>query len=219
MPVVERACDLVRRMHRQVHGEMPDGRPYDANDSDQLIWTAMTQAHSIMRAHLRYHPKPLSGDRIDEYYAQYAQFAIRLGASKPVPGNRAQVDEYFRDRRPLLTFAEETAELVEFFRRPLGTEPVGRAASLVITRAAIDVMPPWAKRLYGIRPAGRRWALADVVDDQLTRQSALVLLTTLRWGLGEPVIQAEARNRCLATPSSEGVPDEAWSAARRRTGA
>src|SRR4051812_13173725 len=64
-PVAEKACDLVRKMHRQVEGTMPDGRPYSANDDDQLIWTAMTQAYSVMRAHRRYHPRPLEGERID----------------------------------------------------------------------------------------------------------------------------------------------------------
>jgi uncharacterized protein (DUF2236 family) len=196
MPVVEHTCDLVRRMHRRVHGEMPDGRPYDANDSDQLIWTAMTQAHSIMRAHLQYHPKPLAGARIDEYYAQYGQFAIRLGATKPVPSTRADVDDYFRDMRPQLSVGDQTIELLEFFRRPIGDDPIARAASGLISRAAFDVMPTWAKRLYNARSTSRRWPLIGAVDDQVTRQSALALLATLRWGLGEPQIQADARARC-----------------------
>jgi uncharacterized protein (DUF2236 family) len=200
MPVVDRTCDLVRTMHRRVRGVMPDGREYAADASDQLIWTAMTQAHSIMRAHLRYHPKPLRGSRIDDYYAEYSQFAIRLGATTPVPATRTEVDDYFTAMRPLLTFAEETADLAEFFRRPLGHDPISRAASVVITRAAFDVMPSWAKRLYGTRPTGWPWAIPGAVSDQITRQSALVLLGALRWGLGEPVIQAEARKRSLAAP-------------------
>jgi uncharacterized protein (DUF2236 family) len=198
-PVVERTCDMVRRMHRTVNGAMPDGRPYDANDDEQLIWTAMTQAYSIMRAHLRYHPNPLEGERIDEYYEQYAQFAIKLGATKHVPSNRAEVEQYFRDMRPLLSYAEETAELAEFFRRPVGTDPVAKSASLIITRAAFDTMPTWAKRLYGTQPSGRRWALANNIESTATRLSALTLLSTLRWALGEPYVLAEARDRCLAS--------------------
>src|SRR5690242_13967459 len=54
-PVVDKTCDMVRKMHKLVVGTMPDGRPYSANASEQLVWTAMTQSHSIMRAHLRYH--------------------------------------------------------------------------------------------------------------------------------------------------------------------
>jgi uncharacterized protein (DUF2236 family) len=199
-PVVERTCDIVRKMHRNVRGTMPDGRPYSADDSDQLIWTAMTQAHCVMRAHLRYHPNPVSGERIDEYYAQYARFAIELGATKPVPGSRAEVADYFRDMRPLLTFAEETAELADFFRQPFGPDPISKAASLIITRASFDTLPSWARRLYGIRGAGPITVVPKAIERQITQRSARVLLGTLRWSLGEPRIQVEARNRCLATP-------------------
>jgi uncharacterized protein (DUF2236 family) len=197
-PVIEKTCDMVRKMHKRVNGEMPDGRPYDANDSDQLIWTGMTQAYSVMRAHLRYHPRPLTGERIDEYYAQYAQFAIHLGATKPVPSTRAEVDEYFRQMRPLLTFAEETAELADFFRQPFGPDPLSKAGSLIIMRAAFETMPGWAQRLYGIRSASKVSAIPKAIDSQVTRRAAKVLLGALRWGLGEPEIQIEARERILA---------------------
>jgi uncharacterized protein (DUF2236 family) len=200
-PVVEKTCDMVRKMHKQVRGAMPDGRPYSADDDDQLIWTGMTQAYSVMRAHRRYHPHPLQGSRIDEYYAQYAQFAIRLGAVKPVPSTRAEVDKYFHDMRPLLTFAEETAELADFFRQPFGSDPISKAGSLVIMRAAFDTMPAWAQRLYGIRSASRISAIPKAVDSRLTRNTARVLLGTLRWGLGEPYIQAEARERAHTMPA------------------
>jgi uncharacterized protein (DUF2236 family) len=201
-PVVEHTCDLVRKMHRQVRGTMPDGRPYSADDSDQLIWTAMTQAHCVMRAHLRYHPRPVSGTRIDEYYSQYARFAVELGATKTVPSNRGEVAEYFAEMRPLLTFAEETAELADFFRQPFGPDPISKAASLVMTRAAFDTLPSWARRLYGVRSASLISAVPQIVDRQLTQRSAGVLLSMLRWSLGEPRIQVEARDRCLAEPQA-----------------
>jgi uncharacterized protein (DUF2236 family) len=199
MPVVDRTCDMVRKMHKLVVGTMPDGRPYSANAAEQLVWTATTQSHSIMRAHLRYHPKPLSGARIDEYYAQYAQFAIKLGADIPVPSTRTEVDDYFSDMRPLLTFAEETAELADYFRRPVGPDPVAKAASLLITRAAFDTMPGWAQRLYGIRSASKVSAVPKRIDTIATRNSAKLLLGLLRWGLEEPQIQVDARNRSEAS--------------------
>jgi uncharacterized protein (DUF2236 family) len=198
MPVVDRTCDMVRKMHKLVEGSMPDGREYSANAPDQLVWTAMTQAHSIMRAHLRFHPKPLSGERIDEYYAQYAQFAIRLGADIPVPSNRTEVDDYFTDMRPYLTFAEETAELADFFRRPFGPDPLAKAASIAITRAAFDTMPGWAQRLYGIRSASRLSAIPKRIDAIATRRAARLVLSVLRWGIEEPTIQIEARERSEA---------------------
>jgi uncharacterized protein (DUF2236 family) len=188
-------------MHKRVNGTMPDGRPYAADDDDQLIWTGMTQAYSVMRAHLRYHPKPLSGERIDEYYAQYAEFAKHLGAKKPVPTNRDEVADYFEQMRPLLTFAEETADLADFFRKPFGADPVARAGSAVISRASFDLLPSWAQRLYGIRPPSPLYTAPRRIESELTRRAAKVVMGTLRWGLGEPYIQVEARHRAAGQPS------------------
>ena len=198
-PVVDKTCDMVRKMHKRVVGNMPDGRPYSANASEQLVWTAMTQSHSIMRAHLRYHPKPLTGARIDEYYAQYAQFAIKLGADIPVPSSRTEIDDYFNEMRPLLTFAEETAELADYFLKPIGPDPVAKASSVIIMRAALDTMPGWAQRLYGIRSASKVSLVPKRIDTIATRNAAKLVLGVLRWGIEEPLIQIEARNRSEAT--------------------
>lgn len=206
MPVIDRTCDLVKKMHKQVNGAMPDGREYDANDDDQLIWTGMTQAYSVMRAHLRYHPKPLTGGRIDEYYSQYAEFAKHLGATKPVPQTRAEVADYFEQMRPLLTYAEETADLADFFRGPNGHDSASRAGSLVISRAAFDLLPGFAQRLYGTRPRGPVGSLSRRADAQVTRQAAKLLLGALRWGLGEPEIKVQARERAAALTSVVTAP-------------
>jgi uncharacterized protein (DUF2236 family) len=199
MPVVERTCEIVRKLHKNVRGTMPDGRPYSADDTDQLIWTATTQAHCIMRAHQRYHPDPVQGERIDDYYAEYSRFATELGATRPGPTTRAEVEDYFTRMRPQLTFAEETAELADFFRQPFGADPVAKAASVVITRAAFDNLPGWARRLYG-SGGGLMTAVPRTIERTMVQQSARVLLATLRWSLGEPRFQTEARARCLAAP-------------------
>ncbi|HTW21489.1 MAG TPA: oxygenase MpaB family protein [Mycobacteriales bacterium] len=206
MPVVERTCGIVRTLHRQVRGTMPDGRAYSADDPEQLVWTAVTQAHCIMLAHQRYHPHPVTGARIDEYYAEYSQFALRLGAPGPVPSTRDEVTAYFERMRPQLCCSEETANLADFFRRPFGADPASKAASLVITRAAFDVLPDWARRLYGER-ASVFTALPRVAEQQATRRAAQTLLAALRWSLGEPRFQIEARARCLAEPTGAAAND------------
>jgi hypothetical protein len=70
---------------------------------------------------------------------------------------------------------------------------------LVIWGAQYHTLPDWAQRLYGIRSPSRLSALPKAVDSQLTRRAARALMGTLRWGLGEPYIQVEARRRCGAT--------------------
>jgi uncharacterized protein (DUF2236 family) len=185
-PVAEKMALTVRRMHRQVHGTMPDGRPYSATSSENIIWTGVTQAHGIIQAHLRYHPRPVSPAQVDQYYAEYAVISEMLGATG-VPHSAAEVDEYFAAMRPRLTFSEETAGVVDFFTKPFGHNTAARAASKLISRAAFDLLPGWAKRLYRIetRPADRR-----VIDSTVR-----VLFEMLRTSIGPSVIKTQALAR------------------------
>nr|WP_052479276.1 oxygenase MpaB family protein [Kibdelosporangium sp. MJ126-NF4]CEL23320.1 hypothetical protein [Kibdelosporangium sp. MJ126-NF4]CTQ94482.1 hypothetical protein [Kibdelosporangium sp. MJ126-NF4] len=188
-PVAEKMAQTVRRMHKHVHGTMPDGRPYDASSSPHLIWTGVTQAYGIIQAHLRYHPNPVSQAEIDQYYAEYAVITEMLGATD-VPRTAADVDAYFARMRPQLTYSEETAEVVDFFTKPIGPTPVARAGSRLLNKAAFDLLPPWAKRLYRLPE--------QPVDQAVTRRSLKVLLQLLRDSVGESHIKTEAVARVNA---------------------
>lgn len=206
MPVVDKMVSMVRKMHTRVHGAMPDGREYSAVadtdvGSDNMIWTGVTQAYGIMLAHRLYHPRPLSDARVDEYYAQYARITRMLGALGDIPSNRAEVEEYFAAIRPRLTYSEETADLLRFFTAPYGETATTRAGSVLISRAAIDVMPAWAKDLYRIRTSPPRSAAI--------RARTRVLLAVLRSSLGEPFTSAVSRRRSEATSAGDEAPSAA----------
>jgi uncharacterized protein (DUF2236 family) len=187
-PAAEKLIETVRAMHRRVHGAMPDGRSFSATDSADIIWTGATQAFSIARAHLRYHPDPLRGPALDRYFAEYAVISERLGAVDP-PRSRADVEDYFATMRPRLTVSEETLETVRFLRSAYGSDPVSRAASLVVNRAATDLLPEWAKTLLGLRPR-------DPFTPFAARAAAHLLVTTLRYGVRNRMIeQAYVRTR------------------------
>lgn len=149
-PVAEKLTRTVRGMHQRVHGTMPDGRAFSATSSADIIWTGVTQAYSAARAHQRYHPKPLRGRDLDRYFAEYAVISQMLGAAD-VPSSRDEVEDYFQMMRPRLTVSEEVLAAVRFLRRPFGTDPMSRAGSMVISRAATELLPGWAKDLLGIR--------------------------------------------------------------------
>jgi uncharacterized protein (DUF2236 family) len=190
-PVAEKMVQMVRRMHKNVHGTMPDGRPYSATDSDNITWTGVTQAYGIIQAHLRYHPRPVSAAGVDQYFADYAVITEKLGATG-VPRTAAEVDAYFARMRPLLTFSEETADVVGFFTRPFGRRVTAKAGSRLISKAAFDLLPPWAARLYRL-PENR-------FDQLVTRRTARVLLQVLRDSVGEALIKTQAVERVAAGP-------------------
>ncbi|MCD0451349.1 DUF2236 domain-containing protein [Actinocorallia sp. API 0066] len=185
-PVAEKLVGIVRAMHKRVHGTMPDGRPYSATSSADIIWTGVTQSAQAVRAHLRYHPKPLDGKGVDEYFGQYSVVSEMLGATD-VPKSRADVADYFADMRPRLTVSEETLETIRFLRSPVGGDAQSRAATRLVSRAATDLLPPWAKRLLGLQPR-------TPLDPLAARAAGQVLTRTLRWGVRQRAIEeAHAR--------------------------
>jgi uncharacterized protein (DUF2236 family) len=188
-PVVDKMAQTVRRMHKHVHGTMPDGRPYDAASSDDIIWTGVTQAYGIINAHLRYHPSPVSPADVDRYYAEYAQISEKLGATG-VPRTASEVDAYFAEIRPKLTYSEETAEVVRFFTHPFGKTPAARAGSRLLYKAAFDLLPPWAANLYRLNP--------NPVDQLVTRRSIRLMFQLIRDAVGPPIIKTQAMRRATS---------------------
>ena len=187
-PAAEKLIETVRAMHKRVHGTLPDGRTFSATDSADIVWTGATQAYSIARAHLRYHPDPLSGGDLDRYFAEYAVISERLGAVDP-PRSRADMEDYFATMRPRLTVSEEVLETVRFLRAGYGSSSVSRAGSLIVNRAATDLLPEWAKTLLGLRP---RTPVAPLA----TRAAARLLVGALRYGVRNRMIeQAHARTQ------------------------
>ncbi|GAA0964939.1 oxygenase MpaB family protein [Actinocorallia libanotica] len=180
-PVAEKLAEIVRKMHTRVHGTMPDGRPYSATESADIIWTGTTQAYQAARAHLRYHPRPLKGKGIDEYFAQYAVISEKLGATD-VPKSRADVEDYFAMMRPRLTVSEETLEAIGFLRGPYGEDRVSQVTTQLVSRVATDLLPGWAKRLLGLHARTPLTPLA-------ARAAGEAITRTLRHGVHQRYVE------------------------------
>lgn len=185
-PVAEKLAGIVRTMHKRVHGTMPDGRPYSATSSADIIWTGITQSYMAAQAHLRYHPRPLGPEGIDEYFAQYGVVSEMLGATG-VPQSLREAEDYLEDMRPRLTVSEETLEALSFLRGPVGGDPASRYGTQLISRIATELLPDWAKRLMGLQP---RLPLTSPA----LRLAGHTLTRTLRWGVHQRNV-AEAHDR------------------------
>jgi uncharacterized protein (DUF2236 family) len=188
-PVAEKLIGTVRAMHKRVHGAMPDGRTFSATSSADIIWTGATQAYAIACAHERYHPDPLRGADLDRYFAEYAVISEKLGATDP-PRSRADIEDYFQAMRPRLTVSEEVLSAVRFLRAPYGSDHASRTSSMIVSRAATELLPLWAKTLLGLRPRAPLSPLA-------ARTAGHVITRTLRYGVRFRMIE-EARARATA---------------------
>ncbi|MFF5258066.1 oxygenase MpaB family protein [Actinomadura viridis] len=194
-PVADKLTGTIRAMHQRVHGTMPDGRPYSATSSDDIIWTGVTQAYSAARAHVRYHPNPLGGRDLDRYFADYAVISEKLGATG-VPKSRADIADYFAMMRPRLTVSEETQQAVRFLRGAYGGDKATQWSSMALSRVATDLLPGFAKNLLGLKP---RSPLTPAV----ARATGILLTRTLRYGVHwRNVEQAHARVGAAYVPPS-----------------
>ncbi len=79
----QRAVDAVRGIHDRITGTMPDGTSYAASDPHLLMWVHVAEIESFLLAHQTYGKRPLDQAGRDEYVAQTAEVARRLGVVDP----------------------------------------------------------------------------------------------------------------------------------------
>jgi uncharacterized protein (DUF2236 family) len=192
--LAEAMIRVVNRMHSNVTGIAPDGRPYAARDPELIRWVHVAEMGSILRAHRRYHPRPARGAELDQYFAETAVVAEKLGGTD-IPRSRAEVTAYLRAVRPELIAGDQAMDALAFIMNPIGDDPVAQAVSHTLIQGSLDLMPAWARTMYGIRrPPG--------FDAMVVRPAVWVLLNTLSAALGEPVGVVQARERAAAAPTS-----------------
>jgi uncharacterized protein (DUF2236 family) len=175
----EAALAAVRAVHRHVVGIAPDGRPYDAADPHLVKWVHITEVDSFLAAYTRYGGTRLSASDRDRYVAEMAEIARRLGAEDDVPTDAASLRAALDAFRPELHVSRQTSEAVRFLLvPPLPT--LARAPYGVVTAAAVDLLPPWARRML--------WLPAPPLTTRVVvRPAATAMLATLRWALAAPI--------------------------------
>ena len=192
--------DFVRRVHETVVGHAPDGRPYSASDPRLLMWVHVGLVDSMLVAAQRYHRGPVNADR---YVAEMAVMGEAVGVIDPPRTEAALKDE-------LATFTGELAggaeaeSVARFLRFPGRALPVGAwAPYVVLSRAAVDLLPPWA---HDVLKTPRRPAVVQRANETacstmlhglqgvLGRYSQATLLSYARLGVeppsGSPVIDS-----------------------------
>lgn len=80
----KRAIERVRAVHGFVTGQMPDGRPYRADDPSLLAWVHVVEAYSFLKAWIRYGEPMMRVADQDRYFTEIAVIGETMGAD-PVP--------------------------------------------------------------------------------------------------------------------------------------
>lgn len=176
----ESAIDRVRAIHERVRGRDARGRAYRASDPHLLRWVHVAEIDSFLRGFQAFGAVPLTSDEADEYVAQAAIPARRLGVVDP-PTDVASLRSAIAAYRPELEATEAAREAAVFL---LFTPPLplaARAGYATLAAGGVSLLPGWARWMLGIplpegassllaRPLGRfgtaavRWGLAGLAE-------------------------------------------------------
>jgi uncharacterized protein (DUF2236 family) len=149
------AGERIRRLHARMRAIDPDtGEEFRIDDPDLLRWVHVTEVDSFLTT-ARRAGVTLTDAEADRYLDEQRRAAELVGLEPAeVPGSVAEVEEYYREVLPQLRMTKEAAESLLFLSVPplprrLGYTPV-RAAWLGLSGLAIGMLPPWARKLYGL---------------------------------------------------------------------
>jgi uncharacterized protein (DUF2236 family) len=173
------AVDAVRRIHDRISGTTDDGTAYAASDPHLLTWVHVAEVDSFLRAHQAYGARPLDQAGRDEYVAQTAVVAERLGVTDP-PRTEAELEATLAAFRPELRGTGHARDAVGFLIWHPELPAAARPAYLVLVAAAIGLMPAWTRRELRLPPRLR------VTERTVVRALGRLATGTIRWALRPP---------------------------------
>ncbi len=149
------AGERIRKIHSKMRANDPDtGEEFRIDDRELLRWVHVTEVDSFLTV-ARRAGVTLTDEEADRYLDEQRRAAELVGLEPAeVPGSVAQVEEYYREMLPHLRMTKDAAESLLFLTAPpmpwgLGYTPV-RAAWLGLAALAVGLLPPWARKLYGL---------------------------------------------------------------------
>lgn len=147
-----RTIAAVNAIHRRITGTLPDGSPYSATEPTVLGWVHLAEATSFLEAYLAYGDPAMPVKAQDRYFEQAAVVAEMLGAA-PIPRSRAEAADLMAQMRGALRGSAATREVASFvLQGAAGRKPNPVARTL--GTAAVDLLPPFARTMLGLRRPG-----------------------------------------------------------------
>ena len=187
-----RAVARVRGIHRRLGAvEETTGREYRVDDPDLLLWVHCCEVDSLLTV-ARRAGVPLSDDDADRYVAEQVVAAELVGVDPAdMPASVDELAGYFERMRPLLAATPAARDAYRLIVLPpmpgwvrylTPAQPAwGGLAAL-----AVGLLPPWARRLYGL-PG---FALTDAAATGAMRAFRQATLRLPRTARRSPIVWA-----------------------------
>ncbi len=147
----DRATKRVRAVHRRIHGELPDGRTYRADDPELLLWILAAIAESALVVYPRY-VRRLSHDEREALWRDYRVVGRRFGLrERDMPRTVGDFDAYMARMYAsgeLVVTEDARALAQEIVMRP----PVPlylRPLRELVNQITVGLLPDTLRRQYG----------------------------------------------------------------------
>lgn len=174
-PDAERAVAIVRAVHRHITGTAPDGRHYRADDPHLLLWVHVAEVDSFLTAHQRFGAEPLDAAGCDEYVAQAATIAVRLGVeASEAPTSTRALHEVLAAFGPELAQTGAALDVATFLLRRPPIPAAAMPAYRLLGRSAVATLPRWSRPMLGLPDTPR-------LDVSLWRVCGLAATGAMRW--------------------------------------
>ncbi|MBO0710432.1 MAG: DUF2236 domain-containing protein [Acetobacteraceae bacterium] len=170
----EAAIARVRGIHHHVRGVLPNGVPYAASDPSLLAWVHVAETTSFLRGWVRYGESSMSEADQDRYFAEMATIADALGAN-PVPRSKSEARSLIAAMRPQLVCDARTREVAQLVLTQPAPNWVAWPVQTLGMQAAVDLLPPWARRMHGLQTSPLRIPVV--------RTGTLGVARVVRWAL------------------------------------
>jgi uncharacterized protein (DUF2236 family) len=145
-PMIER----VARMHAGISGVTPCGLSFTASDPALLTWVHATASYGFIAAYAEY-AHPLAAAEIDAFFEEAVPAAHLYGALD-APRSMREAESLFASMRGSLRRSAILLEFLDLLRAaPVLPRPLAWVQGLLI-RAALDIVPPWARERLGFDP-------------------------------------------------------------------
>ena len=151
-----------------------EGIPYRVSDPHLLTWVHVAETESFLLAHRVYGRGRLDRAGRDEYLAQTAVVARKLGVPDP-PTTEAQLRATLASFRGELRGTAEAHEAIDVLLRRPDLPVPARPAYRALAASAMALLPPWMRAELGLS------APRPLLERTAGRATGRALTATIRW--------------------------------------
>jgi uncharacterized protein (DUF2236 family) len=219
--VARRAGARVRGLHSRLSATDPGtGEAFRVDDPELLLWVYVTATESFCTTAMR-GGLALSDADVRRYYHEQRAVAELVGLEpESVPATPADIEAYYERVRPRLRAGADARATARFLTLPtfpwkLGWTPV-RPLWIGVAAYGFSLLPPWARRLYGLPGLPATDLTATLTTRALSTMVRALPSSVLEGPIYRAALERVAQAAARSTAVHDSLPGRAEPAGQTR---